>query len=312
MSAAQNDGRRPSGARKISGSYGSKGTAAGKGSSAAAAHMRNKRRQLAKQAQAFLIFLLPTPLLITAILAIFRGKILLLGWAIALYVVFILAAGLVKRGLSLEAEFRARRLARAALVPYKLLGAILLGLATMVTAWTLAKHGFGLSIVFGIGAIAGCLLLYGFDPRGAKGIDDDSGVDSGKVVAALETARAKLVRIENAGKKIRNRDYQKRITSLLGHAYLVLDEIENDPRDLRRARKFLNVYLDGAVEVTERYAKTYEKTQTETLEKGFGELLTDMENVFREQHDKLLQDDELDLDVQMDVLRQRLKREGVM
>ena len=137
-------------------------------------------------------------------------------------------------------------------------------------------------------------------------------MDGATVVAALETARAKLDRIENASKGIRNREFQSRIKSILGSAYLVLDEIENDPRDLRRARKFLNVYLDGAVEVTERYAATYEKTQSGTLEQGFSELLEDMEHVFKEQHDKLLQDDELDLDVQMDVLRQRLRREGVM
>ena len=240
---------------------------------AGAARMRAKQRQMAQSAAAFLLFVLPTPVLIKGILAIFSGRILMLAWCLALYAVFIVGASLVKRGLALEAEYKARRIARASLLPYKTAGAIILGLATVATAW---------------------------------------GVDGATVVAALETARAKLDRIENASKGIRNREFQSRIKSILGSAYLVLDEIENDPRDLRRARKFLNVYLDGAVEVTERYAATYEKTQSGTLEQGFSELLEDMEHVFKEQHDKLLQDDELDLDVQMDVLRQRLRREGVM
>ena len=279
---------------------------------AGAARMRAKQRQMAQSAAAFLLFVLPTPVLIKGILAIFSGRILMLAWCLALYAVFIVGASLVKRGLALEAEYKARRIARASLLPYKTAGAIILGLATVATAWGLAGHGLFMAIAFGIGAVAGALMLYGLDPMGAKGISRDGGVDGATVVAALETARAKLDRIENASKGIRNREFQSRIKSILGSAYLVLDEIENDPRDLRRARKFLNVYLDGAVEVTERYAATYEKTQSGTLEQGFSELLEDMEHVFKEQHDKLLQDDELDLDVQMDVLRQRLRREGVM
>lgn len=228
---------------------------------AAAARMREKQRQMAQSAAAFFLFLLPTPVLIRAIFAIFGGKILLLAWCLILYAVFIVGATLVKRGLALEAQYKARRIAKASLLPYKTAGSLVLGLATIATAWGLVGHGLFLSIAFGIGAVAGSLMLYGLDPMGAKGVSTDGGVDSVKVVAALETARSKLDRIEKAAWNIRNREFQRRIKSILGSAYLVLDEIEKDPRDLRRARKFLNVYLDGAVEVTERYAATYEKTQ---------------------------------------------------
>lgn len=279
---------------------------------AGASRMRHKRRQMAQSAAAFLLFVLPTPILIKAVLAIVRGDILLLAWSLGLYAVFIVAATLVKRGLVLEAEFEARRVARASRLPYKTVGALVIGLATVVTAWGLAGHGLFMAVAFGVAATAGALMLYGLDPMGAKGIDRDGGVDGAAIVAALQTARAKLARIETAAKGIRNRAFQTRIEAILESAHQVLEEIENDPRDLRRARKFLNVYLDGAVEVTERYAATYRKTQSDKLEQGFSELLADMEHVFKEQHQKLLQDDELDLDVQMDVLRQRLRREGVM
>ena len=41
-------------------------------------------------------------------------------------------------------------------------------------------------------------------------------------------------------------------------------------------------------------------------------LLDNIENVFQEQKEKLLQDDLLDLDIQMEVLAKQLKHEGIV
>ena len=88
--------------------------------------------------------------------------------------------------------------------------------------------------------------------------------------------------------------------------------IEKDPRDIRRARKFLKVYLEGAEQVTERFAALEKEPLSPEIEHRFRTLLVDMENVFAEQHQKLLENDILDLDVQIEVLTARLRREGVI
>lgn len=88
--------------------------------------------------------------------------------------------------------------------------------------------------------------------------------------------------------------------------------LEQDPRDLRRARKFLNVYLDGARQVTQGYAKTHGRMTTPELEDSFRRVLTTIEEVFAEQQQKLLEADVTDLDVQIEVLTTQLKREGVV
>jgi len=111
---------------------------------------------------------------------------------------------------------------------------------------------------------------------------------------------------------IRDREINERVHGILDWARKVLSEIENDPRDVRLARKFLKVYLEGAEQVTERFAKLEKEPLSAELEHSFRTLLVDMENVFAEQHEKLLENDILDLDVQIEVLTARLRREGVI
>ena len=92
----------------------------------------------------------------------------------------------------------------------------------------------------------------------------------------------------------------------------ILKLLEEDPRDLRRARKFLNVYLDGAQKVTEGYAKTHARVAAPDLDDNFRRVLVTIEEVFQEQQQKLLETDITDLDVQIEVLATQLKREGVI
>ena len=87
--------------------------------------------------------------------------------------------------------------------------------------------------------------------------------------------------------------------------------MEEDPRDLRRARKFLSVYLKGARDAAVKYAAAHEKRDDPEITRQFGLLLTDLEKSFTDQREKLLLDDRADLEVEIEVLRDRLKQDGV-
>lgn len=273
---------------------------------------RQRRLEMASSG-ALILFALPLPLIVAAIWHIFGGRVLSFLIALALYVAFGFGATLVRTGLMKEAAFKQAKIARAAIVPYKLFGSIVVGAATFATAWWLAGHNFFVALTFGGGALAGGILLFGRDPFGAKGLGQKhAGVDGLMVVKALEEARQKLDRMEAARQQISQPNFRRGLQDAIHRAENVLEEIERDPRDLRRARKFLHVYLSGAADVAENFVETWPKTRSMELERQFAELLADMKRVFAEQHEKLLQDDELDLDVQMDVLRTRLEKEGVL
>ncbi|GAB5467419.1 MAG: hypothetical protein Kilf2KO_04490 [Rhodospirillales bacterium] len=93
----------------------------------------------------------------------------------------------------------------------------------------------------------------------------------------------------------------------------IFERIRQDPRDLRRARKFMNVYLDGAAQVAERLVRLQgnDSEAAAKMAPRMVALLAAMERAAEELHQKLLANDTLDLDVQMEVLEQRIQREGL-
>lgn len=64
--------------------------------------------------------------------------------------------------------------------------------------------------------------------------------------------------------------------------------------------------------MTNKFIEAHPKAQTFELEQNYRAMLMDMEQVCKEQHEKLIQNDVFDLDVQIEVLSTRLKREGVI
>ena len=128
-----------------------------------------------------------------------------------------------------------------------------------------------------------------------------------EVFEALEAAEIKIEIIEKARKNITNIEFDQHLKRIISKARGILTLIEEDPKDLTRARKFLKVYLDGTARVTESYAKTHGRdATTEILDSNFQEVLESIETTFDEQHKKLLENDQFDLDVKIEVLKTQL------
>jgi hypothetical protein len=259
-----------------------------------------------------LLFLLPLPLLFKAVVSLWAGDLAAtLGSGIP-FAVLLLGALIAREGLVREARYLDRPLAFAPPPPLKAIAAVMVGAGAALAAYAAAGHTLIIAALFGAGALAGTLLYYGADPRRQKVGAAGSGIGGDELGTALKQAYAKLDGINEARKAIPSREFQERLTAIVGETEAILKLIEEDPRDLGRARRFLHVYLDGVLGVTRQYAETHPKTQSLELEQNFRALLMDMETVCKEQRQKLVQNDLLDLDVQIEVLSTRLKREGVL
>ncbi len=246
----------------------------------------------------WLLFLLPIPLFWAMLTALGKGALGgFVSSAIALGLL-LLGAWTTRRGLH-----QAKRRPMSSALPLKTIGGALTAVGTAFTAWS-AGHNGAIAICFGLAALVGFYLTYGFDRRIKLSSDKD-------VAAALEEAWRKLERLEEAADNLGSRDMRDRLRRIVGWGERILDRIGDDPEDFRRARKFLNVYLDGAQKVTDKFARTRGDADSAELEENFRTLLADMETVCEEQYQHLLDDDMVDLDVQIEVLTTRLKREGV-
>lgn len=264
-----------------------------------------------------LLYLLPLPVLITAIASLIRGAVfdtLLTGGAFAAYM---LGATIARQGFRLQGEYERKKIARAPSTPFKTVAALLISANTALLDWWASSFTLSAipeALLIGAAAFLGFALYYGLDPRRDKANGLSIGVTIDEVLDALDAANIKIDAIDNARHKISNPEFNARLQRITSKAREILDSIEDDPTRLSRARKFLKVYLDGTQQVTEGYARTHQGQQAipTALETNFSRVLDSLEQTFTEQQAKLLEDNQFDLDVQMEVLETQLKREGVL
>lgn len=270
-----------------------------------------ERRGSKQGAAGLALFLLPLPLLLKAVVSLWSGDFPALLSAGGAYSGFVAAALLMRRGLRGEQDYAARPFAMDRPPPLKAMAAALVGVATGFAAFAAAGHAPAIATCFGIAAAAGTVLFYGRDPgrrsvpsSGAGGVGEEGG-------AMLADAYRRLDLIDATGRELASVEFKQRLASIVTSIENILKLIEKNPRDIRRARKFLKVYLEGAQRIADQYARTHRHETPAELEHNFRTLLVDMENTCNEQYEKLLQDDVLDLDVQIEVLSARLRQEGV-
>jgi len=255
-----------------------------------------------------LLFLMPLPVLIAAVIHLVKGNTVSSLTAGALFAGFMIAATVARHGFKLENKFKQKKLAKAPGTPFKSVAALLLSVTTGLTAFLLSDYSLLGSILMGGVTMLGFYLAYGMDPRRDKTGNISLGVSADEVFEALEAAEIKIEIIETARKNIHNIDFDQHLKRIISKARGILTLIEEDPKDLTRARKFLKVYLDGTARVTESYAKTHSRdATTAVLDSDFLEVLNSIETTFDEQHKKLLENDQFDLDVKIEVLKTQLK-----
>lgn len=253
-----------------------------------------------------------SPLLFAAVKSLTVGNAIGMGMNIALFALVAFSVFLIRQGGEAEAAYLDRTYASPPSVPRKLLGSLVLGGATMLTG----LFGWDIGIIqsLGLGALAAgaSLLTFGLDPMRAKGEVSLSGVTPQMVEEAISEAEERIEGIERAAADIVDRTLRDRLSKITARGRDILRRIEEDPSDLRRARKFLKVYLEGALEATRKYARSQHDLDGSDMYLKFRSLLDDMQKTFDQQHEKLLTNDRIDLDVEIDVLAERLNRETVL
>ncbi len=253
-----------------------------------------------------LLFLPPVLLAATSLTAGAGTLILGLGGA------FLLASGvwLLREGLLAEAEYNERKVARRPVLPRKILAAVLAGLGAGLAAYT-NEPSLTAAVLYGIAAMALHLAAFGVDPlknKGMKGIDT---FQQDRVARVVDEAEKLLSGMSQAILRAGDRRAEARLADFQETARQLIRTVEEDPRDLTAARKYLVVYLRGAHDATVKFADLYARNRDDQARDDYLTLLDDLDENFAARTAKSLLDDRSDLNVEIDVLRARLSREGV-
>jgi len=222
---------------------------------------------------------------------------------------FLLGAWLTREGLLAQDAFEARAIARRPAIPRKIFGAVMTGVGLGLTG--LAGHGPIDAVVFAALGVILHLLAFGLDPLRSKGIEGVDELQTQRVVKAVEQAEKKLQSLTATIRGLNDRNLLERIEGFAGTVRTMLRAIEADPRDLTAARKYLSVYLRAACEASEKFADLYQRTGNAKTRDDYVKLIADLDQNFARKTQVFLADDHIDLDIEIGVLRDRLKSEGV-
>ncbi|MFQ1701739.1 5-bromo-4-chloroindolyl phosphate hydrolysis family protein [Loktanella agnita] len=224
--------------------------------------------------------------------------------------VLALAAWLLREGLKAEAAYHARRVARRPAIPRKMLAAGLTGTGATLAAYS-GDTGMIGSVLYGVAALGLHVTAFGIDPLSDKQMQGVDTRQQDRVARVVDKAEAHLDVMNAQIAALSDRKLDLRVASFQAVARKMIRTVEEDPRDLTAARKFLGVYLMGARDTAIKFADLYGRTKDADARASFEALLDDLEQNFAAKTQKMLLDDRSDMDIEINVLRDRLQREGV-
>lgn len=240
--------------------------------------------------------------------AFLQGPVGLVADLVA-FATLLLAAWLTREGERAHDAWDARAIARRPAIPRKIFASVLTAAGVGLAAWA---PGDGVLPPILLGALGGVLHLISFgpDPLTDKGMDGVDSFQTERVATAVAEAEKHLTAMRDAARPVADREIMELIDRFATTARAMFRTLENDPRDLTAARKYLSVYLDGARAATTRFAQIQTTTREPGARADYADLLRDLDTRFAQRTEDLLSNDRTRLDIEIEVLRERLAQDA--
>jgi 5-bromo-4-chloroindolyl phosphate hydrolysis protein len=253
-----------------------------------------------------LFFILPLAVMFTA----FFQTVTAMATDLAGGAVLLLAAWLTRDGVRAEDAFNERKVARRPAIPRKMFAAVLTGIGTGLLVfggqWDIAP-----AIIVGIVAGALHVASFGLDPMRDKGLEGADRLQTERIARKIDEAEKVLDQMTDAIKRARDRQLESRVDAFEMTVRQMFRQVEEDPRDLTPARRYLGVYLQGARDATMQFVDLYGRNRDPQIRTDYMAFLDDLENNFAARNAAMLTDDRTNFDVEIEVLQDRLKRENL-
>lgn len=251
------------------------------------------------------LFVLPFAFAATAFFRDPTGLVLHLG----VFGLMLFSAWLTREGVIAQAAYDERTIARRPAFPRKIFGAAFMGLALGAASWVGMGPVFG--VVLGLLGAGLHLTSFGPDPLRDKGMEGVDEFQTDRVARAVSEADQTLTEMTTAIAALNDRALNDRLRDFAGQVRPLLRAVENDPRHLSAARRYLGLYLTGARDASVKFAALFARNRDLGARAEYLALLDDLQANFANRLQSLETTDRQALDIEMDVLRERLEREGL-
>lgn len=176
--------------------------------------------------------------------------------------------------------------------------------------------GFGilLALVVGIAGYIATLLVFRGERRFEVGISGTrvSGEDMEKT---LRYGEESVLEIRTLAGQIDDPAVKEKVEKIAVAVEKIFDNFKQDPGDIRRAREFLNYYLDATIKVIRRYVEISRHGISSGNVKGSldraEDLMDSLLKAYEVQLARLLSNDVMDLDTEIEVLKKTMRYSGL-
>ncbi len=256
----------------------------------------------------FLLIIFAFKSLATSFFALGRGESFYFLTSALIFSMVIASFLLLRHGTAVEIIYNRSKYAKHSKIPYKTMGAVLLSTATILSAY-LGSYSFFASLMLGISVLVGWYMYYGFDPYADKIEGYESDKSAQRIMTLLVEANEDITSILGYAKEMNSKTIAPLMKDMAEEFQKIVKHIEDEPDDYDKARKYLVSYLGELRDMSETFTKLDAKDKTKDVELAFEETLKESIDKLKEQYEKLMNDEILDLDIKLSVMKKRFKNE---
>ncbi len=191
----------------------------------------------------------------------------------------------------------------------------LVGTAVFAALFKFTILGFLLSSVAGVGIMLLLGSLIRLIQRGREGARKEAAPAPARAAEeVVKEGMEKLRRISNTARMIQSNEVAEKIREICRVGAEIFDGIKKSPGKIGKVKQFTNYYLDATGKIVEQYAELSNKSnrtpEVEQALRRVEDLLDTIRQTFDRQLANLLEDNLLDINTELTVLKNTMKMEG--
>lgn len=187
-------------------------------------------------------------------------------------------------------------------------GVLLVSHRLSSTFASVLRIGFIVAAIF-IALLVVLVIFFAFRKPEAKSGETADGEEAN----VLAKGRSDLLELRQLNLRLKNRQIRSLSEEICGIVEKILGALREQPGDIPRARHFFHYYLPTLGEILRKY-RTLEESgvaESDTAE-NVASCLEVIQTAMEKQYASLFDDDKLDLTVEIEVLKQMCRRDGLL
>lgn len=172
------------------------------------------------------------------------------------------------------------------------------------------------SLLLGLAGFGGAYLcIYAFRPKTSLSFELGEGMTPQLLETTMKEGGEKIRALADCSRDIKDPAIQAKVARIIDVVKRIYADFEKDPKDIKKAKQFLSYYLDTSIKIVRKYRDLSAQNVrspdiTATLTKAES-MLDSIEKAFEKQLARLLRDDVMDLDTEIQTLEKTFNAEDL-